>query len=207
MLETAVLGLLCDQDLHGYELKKRLADVLGQWSSVSFGSLYPALARLERDGSVKAVEANTEADAPAFPMSGSLSGEVAAFRGRIRQSRGSRRGRKVYGITTHGRERLAELLRDPTGDDRQFSVRVAFCRHLPAQDRLELFQRRRTDLAARLADRQRGTDTRIDIYLRSLREHHTDTLASELAFLDRLIEHEQRATDGNDSTTGGSPNA
>ncbi|MHB8671442.1 MAG: PadR family transcriptional regulator [Acidimicrobiales bacterium] len=60
MLELAILGLLKEQDLHGYELKKRLTDSLGTFSSVSFGSLYPALARLEAAGAVKAVEAATE---------------------------------------------------------------------------------------------------------------------------------------------------
>ena len=57
VIELAVLGVLTDADLHGYELKKRLREVLGPLSSVSFGSLYPALARLERAGAVKAVAA------------------------------------------------------------------------------------------------------------------------------------------------------
>ena len=47
MLELAILGLLKEQELHGYELKKRLSDTLGFASGVSFGSLYPALGRLE----------------------------------------------------------------------------------------------------------------------------------------------------------------
>src|SRR4051794_24405033 len=46
LLELAILGLLKEQELHGYELKKQLAEALGQ-SGVSYGSLYPALARLE----------------------------------------------------------------------------------------------------------------------------------------------------------------
>ena len=60
MLELAVLGLLNDSGLHGYELKKRLTELLGPWSSVSFGSLYPALARLERDGIMRAKRVNRE---------------------------------------------------------------------------------------------------------------------------------------------------
>ena len=54
MLELAILGLLKEQELHGYELKKRLVDVLGPFSSVSFGSLYPALHRLEHRGWIDA---------------------------------------------------------------------------------------------------------------------------------------------------------
>src|SRR4029079_10801183 len=57
VLELAILGLLKENELHGYELKKRLTEALGPLSSVSFGSLYPCLTRLERVGAVKAVEA------------------------------------------------------------------------------------------------------------------------------------------------------
>src|SRR6202030_2038148 len=80
LLELAILGLLKEQDLHGYELKKRLAETLGLGSGVSFGSLYPALGRLERAGAVKAVEAH--APGAIAPMTGSLGGELAAFRAR-----------------------------------------------------------------------------------------------------------------------------
>ena len=56
MLELAVLGLLKEQPLHGYELKKRLGDTLGFLWGVSYGSLYPALRRLERNGAIEIVE-------------------------------------------------------------------------------------------------------------------------------------------------------
>src|SRR6516225_6643744 len=103
MLELAILGLLKEQELHGYELKKRLVDTLGYGSGVSFGSLYPALARLERAGAVKAVGAG-EATPVAIPMTGSLGGELAAFRARKATARAprGRRGKKVYGITDRG---------------------------------------------------------------------------------------------------------
>src|SRR3954452_19277930 len=94
VLELAILGLLKEQELHGYELKKRLTEALGSFSSVSFGSLYPALNPLEAAGAVKAVEANESADPrgarrPLAPMTGSLSGEAAAFRSRITAKRQS----------------------------------------------------------------------------------------------------------------------
>jgi DNA-binding PadR family transcriptional regulator len=94
----AILGLLKEQELHGYELKKLLGETLGPLSSVSFGSLYPALARLEAAGAVKAVEAIRPT--ASIPMTGSLGGERAAYRARgvIRGSR----GKKVYGITEQG---------------------------------------------------------------------------------------------------------
>src|SRR4029077_7331301 len=133
VLELAILGLLKDQELHGYELKKRLAETLGPFSSVSFGSLYPALARLETAGAVKAVEASTAPVAP-IPTTGSLTGEVAAFRARRGATRGSR-GKKVYGITERGEELFEELLAAESqaggDDDRAFPLELAFSRYPP----------------------------------------------------------------------------
>ena len=41
-LELAVLGLLHESPMHGYELRKRLTALLGWGRVLSFGSLYPA---------------------------------------------------------------------------------------------------------------------------------------------------------------------
>jgi DNA-binding PadR family transcriptional regulator len=200
MIDLAILGLLTEQELHGYELKKRLGELLTSRASISFGSLYPALARLEAQGAVKAVEERTTV--PSAPMSGSLAGELAAFRARVRESglrKGTGRGKKVYGITDHGRERLVELLADPdVSDDREFTLRVAFARHLPHPARLELFERRRTELLGRRDDlrRRSGASAGSDTYLGALRERDTENLVNDLAWLDRLIaaEREQAPT-------------
>jgi len=197
MIDLAILGLLTEQELHGYELKKRLAELLPGRASVSFGSLYPALARLEAQGCVKAVEERTSA--PVAPMSGSLVGELAAFRARVRESglvKGTSRGKKVYGITDVGRARLVELLSDPdVSDDREFTLRVAFAPELADEARLELFERRRTELLGRRDDLRRRRDDRAGgrphSYLGALLERDADHLANDLAWLDRLIEGER----------------
>src|SRR5206468_11909616 len=98
-----------------YELKRRLGETLGQLSGVSFGSLYPALARLEAAGAVKAVEAGEDVPPPSVPVTGSLTGELATFRARVSAGRQRRpspraRGKKVYGITPRGEELFDELL-------------------------------------------------------------------------------------------------
>jgi DNA-binding PadR family transcriptional regulator len=197
MIDLAILGLLTEQELHGYELKKRLAELLPGRAAVSFGSLYPALNRLEAQGCVKAVEQRTSA--PAAPMSGSLVGELAAFRARVRESglgKGASRGKKVYGITDAGRARLLELLSDPdVSDDRSFTLRVAFAPELPDEARLELFERRRTELLGRRDEVRRRRDDRASgrthSYLGALLERDADQLANDLAWLDRLIEGER----------------
>jgi len=53
MIDLAVLGLLRKHPRHGYELKARLLE-LG-FSRVSFGTLYPALRRLEKRGFIEAL--------------------------------------------------------------------------------------------------------------------------------------------------------
>jgi DNA-binding PadR family transcriptional regulator len=202
VFDLAILGLLTEQDLHGYELKKRLAELLGGRSSISFGSLYPALARLEKQGAVRAVDDVPEA--PMAPMSGSLAGELAAFRSRIRASSRSRdgRGKKVYGITDAGRQRLADLLADPdVADDRSFALRVALCGHLDPAARIELFERRRIELLRRqdeVRGRQRPARTTpgaspLDRYRRALLDRDLTTIDHDLAWIDRLLESERQA--------------
>ena len=195
MIDLAILGLLDEQDLHGYELKKQLAELVGARSGISFGSLYPALARLEKVGAVKAVEAHTPADA-AIPMTGALSGEIAAFRARLGRPAKGRRTKKVYGITELGRQRLRELLLDDTADDRTFSVQVAFCHTLSPEQRVALVERRKAELDRRLVDRTRSGSTTsgrdsgsgTGSYRRSLREHDTQTITHDLAWINELTD-------------------
>lgn len=199
MIELAVLGLLKESDLHGYELKKRLRDVLGPLSSVSFGSLYPALARLERAGLVKAVEAR---EVPSFPLTGSFTGEAAAFRTTLLGSTGRRlaargpRGKKVYGLTEAGGSRLQELLAEPADDDRTFALQLAFCRWCDADTRLSLLRRRRDLLERRLEEGRRALvakGERADRYVLSLMQHDTESTERDLEWLDRLIEQESHS--------------
>ncbi len=192
MLDLAILGLLRDRERHGYELRKQLSELLGSRGAMSFGSLYPALARLEKAGLVKAVEANVAVDP--IPSSGSLTGELAAFRGRSRRAAAGATGRskKVYGITDAGDAHLRALLAEATTDERTFGVQVAFCRHLPPTERLALFERRRRQLAAEL-DARTPAATRLDRYLGALRDRDTRNLAHDLAWLDDLIVSEQAA--------------
>ena len=199
MLELAILGLLKEQDLHGYEIKKRLLEATGAFATLSFGSLYPALARLEAAGAVKAVEANAGARPMPSAATGSLGAELSALRNRRSASRppsatGSPRGRKVYGITETGEKLFAELLAASSNahsdDDRAFNLRLAFARYLPVDLRLGLLERRRAQLIERLARARtslRAGRERLDAYTTSLMEHGTETTERDISWLDRLI--------------------
>ncbi len=197
MLELAILGLLENQALHGYEIRKRLRDELGLVSNVSFGSLYPALNRLERQGAVEAVEESGHSQSH-IPMTGSLSGERAALRTRRAGGGRSRRGRKVYRITDVGRKQFAELLdsdRPEAADDaRSFGLRLAFARYLPPQARLRLLERRRAQLQQRLVETRAASTSgseRLDVYARSLMEHAVESIERDVSWLERLIEAER----------------
>jgi DNA-binding PadR family transcriptional regulator len=190
-LELAILGLLKEQDLHGYELKKRLGETLGALSSVSFGSLYPALNRLERAGAVAVSTANEPAPTP-VPMTGSLGGELAAYRATRRAPRQGGRSKKVYRITARGEELFTELLaadNAATDDDRLFNLRVAFARFLPPEARVGMFERRRALLVERLR-RARGARER-DTYAQSLADRTTELTEHDISWLDRLLAAER----------------
>ena len=201
MLELAILGLLKENELHGYELKKRLTDALGPFSSVSFGSLYPCLARLERAGAVKAVEAlpGGRPTTP-IPMTGSIAGEAAAFLARRQSRLPSGRSRKVYGITEQGEQLFADLLAAESvgGDDeRAFNLKLAFARYLPREARLRLLERRRDQLVERLArvrDSGLNRRERMDSYTRSLYEHGAESTERDISWLDSLISSERQAS-------------
>ncbi|MGH9048232.1 MAG: PadR family transcriptional regulator, partial [Acidimicrobiia bacterium] len=210
MLDLAILGLLKEQPLHGYELKKRLSETLGFLWGVSFGSLYPALRRLEEDGSIESADgAGPSLGQPPMPATGAVDGEVAVARIR-RRSRPGRRPRKAYRITDRGAARFQELLVATTvsgNDERDFALKFAFCRYLPHDARLDLLQRRRADLGERLARARETGPRRADRYTRSLAEHRTESIERDLDWVDDLIAGERRASAGGPDLPGTAPPA
>jgi DNA-binding PadR family transcriptional regulator len=190
VLDLAILGLLMDQPLHGYELRKRLSESLGPMWGISYGSLYPALRRLEREGAIESVE---PAPPPTpIPATGSLDGDLAAARVR-RVAKPSRRTRKAYRITAAGEARLDELMLadDAPDDERTFTLKLVFCRHLAPQARVELLERRRATLADRLSRARRSGATRGDRYARSVVEHRTQSTQRDLEWVDQLLAAER----------------
>jgi DNA-binding PadR family transcriptional regulator len=203
VLELAVLGLLHDGPRHGYELKQRCSEIIGPLWGVSFGSLYPALRRLERAGDIAMFEeSDTDTEgglASVAPMfsTGSIGGDLAAAR-RRRIARPGRRKRKAYRITEQGQATLFALLAaddDSAGDDRTFALKLAFCGYLNPEQRIALLQARRAQLVSRLSrSRRDATAPRAtDRYLRSLLEHRNRATEHELAWVDQLIDDERSA--------------
>jgi DNA-binding PadR family transcriptional regulator len=198
MLDMAILGLLEERDLHGYEIRRQLRDNLGILANVSFGSIYPALTRLEKAGAVVATEGSTasgtkaQSTAPIAPPTGSLSGELAVLRARRHSPSHSRRGKKVYRITEKGRQVFVQLLAEggSLDDARSFGLHLAFARHLAPQARLSLLERRRAQLVQRLAEAE-GATAELDVYARSVVQHTAESVAQDISWLDRLIASER----------------
>ena len=198
----AILGLLEDRDLHGYEIRRQLRDNLGILANVSFGSIYPALTRLEKAGAVAATDGSSGAPGagqspavPEAPPTGSLSGELAVLRARRHTPSRARRGKKVYRITAAGRLLFTQLLTEggSIDDARSFSLRLAFARHLAPQARLALLERRRAVLVQRLAEAD-SSNVELDVYARSVVQHTADSVTQDIIWLDRLIAAERAAT-------------
>ena len=182
MLELAILGLLKQQPMHGYQLSRELGGSLGGFWRVSYGSLYPTLRRLERDGLVS-------------PVPG--------------ESAGGRR-KTVFGITERGERAFLELLQETPNDssteDTRFRVRLAFFRYLPPETRIRLLERRRTYLTERLQtidDSLRTTREGDDDYTLSLMEHGRSATRSDIEWLNGLIQNERTNTTTRDLERGG----
>jgi DNA-binding PadR family transcriptional regulator len=192
MIDFAILGLLKDQPLHGYELKKRLGETLGSLWGFSYGSLYPALRRLERTGAIEVAAADSAPEVTAIPSTGSVKGEAAAARLRRLPTPG-RRNRKAYRITARGDDLFTELLTADDGNDtdREFALKLAFCRFLPVPDRVALLERRRAQLSEHLTRARRTRNGKSDRYTRSLMEHGTKSIERDLEWVDDLLAAER----------------
>jgi DNA-binding PadR family transcriptional regulator len=178
MLEIAVLGLLSESPLHGYELRKRLATLLGTFRQFSYGSLYPTLRKLSEAGWI------TE-ESP-----GELTGPTAAR---------SRRGKRVYQLTAEGKEHFADLLAevgpDAYGDD-EFGARLAFFAQTRSDIRLQVLEGRRRRVEEQregMASSLARTRQRLDRYTLQLQEHGLESVDREVRWLNELIDTERAA--------------
>ena len=192
MLELAILGLLYEAPVHGYELRKQLSIRLGGLRVFSYGSLYPALRRLTRAGLI-AEEAG--------PTDGAQD----------TQGLWSRRARRVYRITAEGKERFAELLADSgpqSFDDDGFGVHLAFFSRTPAEIRMRILEGRRRAVEERregLRAVLARAGEQIDRYTRELHQLGLDTTEREVRWLNELIQQERAAQDRPHKTESGEP--
>ena len=180
MLEIAVLGLLNESPMHGYELRKRLATLLGTFRAFSYGSLYPTLRRLTEAGWLTEEPALDEPD------------------GRDGRPNRSRRGKRVYRLTAEGKEHLADLLAEvgpDAFDEEGFGARLAFFSQTRSDIRLQILEGRRRRVQEQregLSSSLSRTGARVDRYTRQLHEHGLESVDREVRWLSELIEDERK---------------
>jgi DNA-binding PadR family transcriptional regulator len=174
LLAFAVLGLLHESPMHGYELRKRLNAALGAFRALSYGSLYPCLRTLLEQGLI--------AEASPTGAAGTS---------------GSRRARIVYELTAEGKEHFQALVRDSgpaAWEDDTFDVHFAFFARTEAEVRLRILEGRRSRLEERLAN-IRATSAknreRLDAYTAELQRHGLDSAEREVRWLTELITAER----------------
>lgn len=101
-IKYALLGILAEKDRHGYELKSRFDEMVGEFWSLNFGQIYSTLDRLEKEELVT----------------------------HDRETQERRPDRKIFRITPAGREELAGWLSTPVGKVRalrdEFFIKLVF---------------------------------------------------------------------------------
>jgi DNA-binding PadR family transcriptional regulator len=189
VLELAVLGLLNESPMHGYELNKRLKSVLGPFRAISYGTLYPCLSSLQSAGYIATDDSAAEV---------------------------GKRKKTTYKLTAEGKERLQEQLAEggPSAwDDESFGVRFAFFSQTDAETRLRILEGRRSRLEER---QEKATSSlssardRIDRYTLELQRHGLESVEREVRWLNELIATERagvsaRPARARRTTTGRNP--
>jgi DNA-binding PadR family transcriptional regulator len=178
-IELAVLGLLHEGPMHGYELRKRLNLMLGWGRVLSYGSLYPTLKKMLRAALIE------ETAATMTPV--------------------TRRPRIVYQVTEAGHAEFERLMSEvgPTAwEDDNFDIRFAFFGRTDMEIRLRVLEGRRTRLQERLDRVQTQlamTQKEVDQYAAELQRHGVESVEREVRWLSDLITAER--TQGLPATT------
>lgn len=190
VLELAVLGILHETPMHGYELRKRLNSLLGAFRAFGYGSLYPALKDLLGKG---LIAEETDAAGGGRPLDR------------------TRRSRIVYRLTADGKERLNDLLAQSgpaSWEDDGFGVHFAFFGLTQAEVRMRILEGRRSRLEERLEGfRAAATRTRerVDSYTLELQRHGLESVEREVRWLNELIASERQSgtAPGEGASSGG----
>lgn len=116
-----ILGLLAEEPMTGYDIKKRVKAALSAATNASYGTLYPTLHKLLQEGLVEVQEVTQV----------------------------SRPSKKVYRVTSKGQEELEGWLKQPPAADqirREFLLKLYLAKDLPVQEVRSLLSNRRDEM-------------------------------------------------------------
>jgi DNA-binding PadR family transcriptional regulator len=169
MIELMILGFLAEGPHHGYDLRRRMEELYGYARPVSFGTLYPAIARLAKAGLV-------------HQQTGPGTSGAA---------------RVTLTLTEAGRAALHDRLRSASGTDvtdgHRFMVVLAFLSLLPAQAERNAVLQRRLDFLSQPAsffydgERPLTTDEIADPYRQGILVSAKATSRAERAWLTYML--------------------
>lgn len=172
-LEFALLGLLSQGPLHGYELRKRLTTIYGPFRALSFSVLYPQLRKMMEADLIE----------KSFTDAGGL----------------SRRSRIVYDLTEKGKEKFSQLMQSASPDtfeDEGFEVRFAFFGPTPRNNRVRILEGRHRRLVEK-AEVIRGDLAKIpegiNTYLIEWRRYSLESVEREINWLEKMIKTERKS--------------
>lgn len=129
-----ILGLLTQQPMSGYDVKRFLKSLSWLVDSPSFGSIYPTLRALQEDGLVTMKETPRQGKQP----------------------------RKIYTITEAGRQALREWVDQPTSPDvslKTFLMRLVLADSFSHTGLIVHLQQRRSQIATHYAALKQITET------------------------------------------------
>ena len=149
-VKYAMLGILAQKDLHGYELKSSFDEKVGEFWSLNYGQIYTTLDRLEKEDLVT----------------------------HDRKAQDRRPDRKIYSITRKGRKELDEWRAAPVSRVRalrdEFFVKLVFMQKDNPGPILELIEKQK---ALYLKQMNRLTHQKVEL---KKKPKTADSLTTEL---------------------------
>ena len=159
--ELLLLGLLREQNMHGYQLMEYITTAMSTCISLKKPTAYYLLDKMEKEGWVTSSE----------------------------EQSGNRPTRQVYAITPEGEAAFQRLLRDNLREHipAEFpgDIGLALLDNIPAHETASLLEERRSTLLEHLATLQA-----VPVHSGSLQlaiRHQIHHLTSELAWLDEVL--------------------
>jgi DNA-binding PadR family transcriptional regulator len=170
-VHVVILGLLCEQPLHGYEIKHIIEEHMADWTDIKFGSIYFALSKLSDNGFVQVLEEVQDGNRPA---------------------------RTVYEITDKGRSEFQTLLGGLWADNKRqlypFDIALFFMGRLPREEARKCIEQRISSASRGLGylarhRQMRESDRETPKQAAAIIGHTAVHLEAEFRWLEDLLEH------------------
>lgn len=178
-IKTLCLGVLTQGEASGYDIKKHFECVFSHFYVAGFGSIYPALNDLARDGLVTCRE----------------------------EPQGNRPDRKLYALTDKGREAFNKALLSTPPKHRirsEFFVLLHFAHLMPAKHLAAVLDERIGDITRSLQELQRVLDAceagecdfepaqhfEVELALCTMKAHRDYILANREKLLQRVTKNQ-----------------